>query len=131
MKSLTSLEHNTQVLIAQQIVRVLDVALNRSETLSRDLNDRSQRLERVERERASTADNLSSLRHEIESCRMMAKDGDDRAQRLERERESLEARVRDQTVKIQGLTSQLAEARISQTKSQQAEQQVQEVSIFL
>ena len=58
---------------------------------------------------------------------MMAKDGDDRAQRLERERESLEARVRDQTVKIQGLTSQLAEARISQTKSQQAEQQVQEV----
>lgn len=109
----------------------MDVALNRSETLSRDLNDRSQRLERVERERASTADNLSSLRHEIESCRMMAKDGDDRAQRLERERESLEARVRDQTVKIQGLTSQLAEARISQTKSQQAEQQVQEVSIFL
>ena len=115
------------VLIAQQIVRVLDVALNHSETLGRDLKDRSQRLERVERERASTSDMLSSLRREIESCRMMAKDGDDRAQRLERERESLEARVRDQSVKIQGLTSQLAEARISQTKSQQAEQQVHEV----
>jgi len=116
-----------QVLIAQQIVRILDVSINRSETLTRDLQDRSQRLEKVERERISAADNLSSLRHEIESCRMMAKDGDDRAQRLERERENLEARVRDQSLKIQNLTSQLAESRISQTKTVQAEQQVQEV----